>query len=354
MNNLNKLFLSVLSASVLAACTTDYNQVPRYSTVSSSSTVSQRIADHQKDGYVYGQHGMEVSAVTSAMSNTLYDTMYANLFHSAPEITDAEGNTVKNVVFPKVAIASFYDTDTYQDAGTLGRELSEFFVHELNKRGVGVFEYKLTGKIAVTKEGEYIMSRDYTKLGRKAMVSHILSGSITRNDDGVVLVARIVNIQDQTVLGSATGFIPYSQIPYCYRTDIKNCSIRSKLAYITNVQNTPGSGRWSNYGGVRVHTTGSANGATGKKEQEPLKTYKQKDAAGMAKGANGKTSEGNFDQYIDEVNTKNFFEKTFGRCTFANCDSPVIYRAASSNKPKTQLIVRDIEEQSQYERLKHK
>ena len=353
MENINKLLLGIVSASLLTACQTSGDIHARYSTVTARSTVSQRIADAQKDGYVYGQDGMEVSAVVSAMSNTLYDTMFANLFHSAPETQDAEGNTVRNIAFPKVAIASFFDTDTYEDVGVLGRDLSEFFVHELNKRGVNVFEYKLTGKISVTRQGEYIMSRDYTKLANKAMVTHILTGSVTRNERGVVLVARIVNIKDQTVLGTATGFIPYRLIPNCYRRDIRSCSIRDVSGRGTYRY----SGNNPNVVNGRLMTGGTAPASPASTDPQPLKTYAQKDRAARNNKIyreRGETSNGNYDDYIDEINTKSWGERWFGRCTGSNCDSPVIYRAASTQNPRTGNLIRDIEDQSQYERLKHK
>ena len=177
---------------------------------------------------VYEQRGMEISKTVSEMADTLYATMIADL--KAIDAANGKGS-VRNPSIPKVAVTSFVDTDTYENAGYLGRSMAEMFVHELDRRGIQVFDYKLTGSISITKDGEFVFSRNWKKLARQAMVKHILAGTLTRNDKGIVLNARVINMMNQTVVGSATGFIPYERLPMCYRTGEKNCSINGVNSY---------------------------------------------------------------------------------------------------------------------------
>ncbi|MCR5085243.1 MAG: hypothetical protein K6A65_07070 [Succinivibrionaceae bacterium] len=180
---------------------------------------------------VYGSQGMEISHVASDMATTMYQTMVQNLSRDTPTYNPETGLS-QEIRFPTVAVTSFVDTDTYENAGHLGRALGEYFVHELNRRGVPVFELKLRKGLNVTKDGEYLYSRDWKKLSGEASVSHVLHGTITRNERGVVLVGRIDDLKNHTVIASGNGFIPYSLLPYCYRTAEKNCSLDGVRSYV--------------------------------------------------------------------------------------------------------------------------
>ncbi len=185
------------------------------------------------DGRVYNQRGMEISKVARTMADELYRTLYINTAIAMGYADPATRQTVRKVTLPGVAITSFVDTDTYEEAGHLGRVMAEMFVHELNVRRINVYEYKLTGSLSVAPDGEYIYSRDYRKLLNEASVSHVLSGTISRNSEGVVLVGRIVDLENHMVKASATGFIPYSLLPYCYRTKEKQCSLGDIGEYLS-------------------------------------------------------------------------------------------------------------------------
>lgn len=118
---------------------------------------------------VYDQKGMEISKIVSNMSDILYQTMMNDLSKdesSKTTVTDSDGKTVTYSSLPKVAVTSFVDTDTYENAGYLGRAMAEMFVHELDRRGISVFEYKLTGAISITKDGEFV----FQEIGRKLPV----------------------------------------------------------------------------------------------------------------------------------------------------------------------------------------
>ncbi len=202
---------------------------------------------------VYSQPGMEVSKVASQMADTLAQTLGEDLRTQERQEADQKDNLrAKKPSYPRVAVTSFTDTDTYENAGSLGRQLGEFFIHELDRRGIPVVEFKTTGSISVSKDGEMVFSRDWKKLANQARIRHILAGTISRNERGVVLLGRIIDMRTSQVMGSATGFVPYKNLPYCYRTADKNCSFEGVISYSTYVP----------AGEVRNTTLKGANGTT--------------------------------------------------------------------------------------------
>ena len=305
---------------------------------------------------VYEQKGMEISKTVSEMADTLYATMIADL----KAIDSANGNgLVKKVTIPKVAVTSFVDTDTYENAGYLGRSMAEMFVHELDRRGIQVFEYKLTGSISITKDGEFVFSRNWKKVARQAMVRHILAGTITRNEKGIVVVGRIINMSNSTVVGSSTGFIPYERLPYCYRTGEKNCSMNGALSYQyylpeggKNVSNGAGvtdtvtSVRVSSYSYRSTLTPEQEKIAKKRKEEEFINNYYMSDkkdfnAKYYVEGAKVPgTSTGNYERYMYEKNKSSL--GTSGK-------SSVVYPAQSYMYKDR--ITRDVHDESHYSRV---
>lgn len=290
-------------------------------------------ADVDED--VYKVSGMEISNIVSEMADSIYATMYANLQPSS-------SGSDSSVSFPKVAVTSFVDTDTYENAGYLGRALGEFFIHELDRRKIPVMEFKVTGNLSVSKDGDFVFSRDWKKLASKARVRHVLAGTLNRNSKGVVLVARVVDMQTSVVVGSATGFIPYYLLPHCYRTSEKNCVFRGVISYVTTADNRSGS--------VKKTTRVSKNSS-----RSASKNGKDSRTVGNTSGlsttyypANSRvpgTSDGNYQQYLDDSE-----DSLITNCTFNSCDSSVVYPATTYRYHNE--LIRDVHDQSQYDRAK--
>ena len=315
---------------------------------------------------VYDQKGMEISKIVSNMSDILYQTMMNDLSKdesSKTTVTDSDGKTVTYSSLPKVAVTSFVDTDTYENAGYLGRAMAEMFVHELDRRGISVFEYKLTGAISITKDGEFVFSRDWKKVARQAMVRHIFAGTLTRNDSGLVVVGRVINMSTQTVVGSATGFIPYERLPYCYRTGKKDCSINGVTSYLYEPGTITGNGNVTDTVVKRTVTKTSVRASASttdtpvyamtdkerrkRQEQQFKDNYYRTDsdefnAKYYVKGAKvPATSSGNYEHYM--------YNKEHSFLGFGNRGkSTVIYPA--DTYMYQEKLVRDVHDQSQYSR----
>lgn len=300
---------------------------------------------------LYSKHGMEVSKVASEMADSLVKTLKQDL--SKEKSGGSE--------YPTIGVTSFVDTDTYENAGYLGRALGEFFIHELDRRGIPVSEFKLTGNISVSKDGEDVFSRDWKKLAGKARFRHILAGTITRNEQGVVLLSRIIDMQSAEVKGSATGFIPYKDLPYCYRTADKNCSFEGIVSYSTYIPSANNVKTVSTDGSVKdtvtsvrvtsVSASSSAyTAAAGKKTngnvKEDVRDRKAREKLEHDPDFNDKyyplgasvpaTSTGNYEQFIHDNGSM-------------SGHGSVIYPADTYRV--SGHLVRDVHDQSQYQRI---
>ncbi len=124
------------------------------------------------------------------MAMTLVDTMQARM-----------GN---------VAVASFVDLDsTLNNTNVLGNQISENFIYEMQQFGFAIVDYKSTGSLEVTPQGDFAFSRDYKNLSQHQMIDYVLSGTMIYAEKGVVINARVVSTDDKVVAASARGFIPY-------------------------------------------------------------------------------------------------------------------------------------------------
>ncbi|WP_233053126.1 FlgO family outer membrane protein [Motilimonas cestriensis] len=107
-----------------------------------------------------------------------------------------------------VAVTSLSNIDDLQNTNWLGQAISEAFIHELHIREVPVIDFKTTGKIRVTPEGDFVFSREWDQLRSKIPVYRIFTGTMSRNDEGVVVNVRTINMQTLLVESTGRAFIP--------------------------------------------------------------------------------------------------------------------------------------------------
>jgi len=141
----------------------------------------------------YTVEGGELNRLVSSMADRLFTTKLA-------------GNTTLS----PIAVTSFVNLNTLENTNWLGQQIAEDLVHELYRRGEVVLDYKLTGSIKVTPEGDFVFSRDWTELSKRVPASRILTGTMSRNEKGIVINARIVSLKTRMVEATAQGFVPTS------------------------------------------------------------------------------------------------------------------------------------------------
>jgi len=107
-----------------------------------------------------------------------------------------------------VAVASFVDLKDLETTNWLGNQLAESFVHELQRHGLVVIDYKTTGHIRVTKKGDYVFSRDWQELPERQIIDYVVSGTMVEQEDGILVNARMIGIQSKVIVATAQSFIP--------------------------------------------------------------------------------------------------------------------------------------------------
>jgi len=107
-----------------------------------------------------------------------------------------------------VAVASFVNLNDLESTNWLGNQIAENFVHELQRHGLVVIDYKATGHIRVTKEGDYVFSRDWQELPERQIIDYIVAGTMMEQKDGIIINARMIGIQSHVVVATAQSFIP--------------------------------------------------------------------------------------------------------------------------------------------------
>ena len=107
-----------------------------------------------------------------------------------------------------IAVASFVDLNDLESTNWLGNQLSESFVHELQRHGLILVDFKTTGHIRVTKEGDYVFSRDWKELPERQIIDYVVTGTMMKQESGIMVNARMIGMQSRVVVATAQSFIP--------------------------------------------------------------------------------------------------------------------------------------------------
>ncbi len=111
-----------------------------------------------------------------------------------------------------VAVTSFALLDAlegdHKEANVLGKQISESLMHEIHKFGIPVIDYKTLDFIEITANGDFILSRDTTKLRTDLPMRYVVAGTLTGYQGGYLINARVIGIESKAVVASAQSFIP--------------------------------------------------------------------------------------------------------------------------------------------------
>jgi TolB-like protein len=107
-----------------------------------------------------------------------------------------------------VAVTSFVSLSDLESTNWLGNQLAENFIFELQHHGLIVIDYKTTGAIRVTKQGDFVFSRDWQELPDKQVIDYIVTGTMHQQEEGILVNARMIGMQSHVVVASAQSFIP--------------------------------------------------------------------------------------------------------------------------------------------------
>ncbi|WP_440055593.1 FlgO family outer membrane protein [Pseudoalteromonas sp. T1lg65] len=109
-----------------------------------------------------------------------------------------------------VAVTSFVDFNrSLRGTNQLGNQLAETLMLKMQQLGFQALDFKSTGRIDVTERGDFLFSRDASRLLSKAKPSHVLSGTLIYRERGVEVNARMMEFATNLVIASSSVTIPY-------------------------------------------------------------------------------------------------------------------------------------------------
>ncbi|KDM93022.1 FlgO family outer membrane protein [Photobacterium galatheae] len=111
-----------------------------------------------------------------------------------------------------LAVTSFVDIQQMNETNWLGNAVSEGFMYHMQQMGFTVVDYKATGAIRVTPEGDFSLSRNWKELASEQPVDYVLTGTMLRQGGGVLINARVIGMRSRVVIASAQGFLPEDRI----------------------------------------------------------------------------------------------------------------------------------------------
>ncbi|WP_339721743.1 FlgO family outer membrane protein [uncultured Paraglaciecola sp.] len=129
--------------------------------------------------------------------------------YTAQMAADLQNDVQGMQVDAPIAVASFVYLDSpLQSSNTLGNQLAEYFINDLQTIGLPVSDQKLMGALEINDKGDFEFAQSNGKLYYDANIGYVLLGTMLRNRGGVVLNTRIVNYKTKVVIASASKFFP--------------------------------------------------------------------------------------------------------------------------------------------------
>ena len=108
-----------------------------------------------------------------------------------------------------IVVASFVNlSSSLQSTNSLGIQLAESFINDLQQIGLPVADHKLMGVLDVNSKGDFAFSRNMEQFFNDVNIGYVLTGTMVKNDRGMVVNARIINFTTNKVVASSSKFLP--------------------------------------------------------------------------------------------------------------------------------------------------
>ncbi|WP_165726483.1 FlgO family outer membrane protein [Pseudoalteromonas sp. SA25] len=180
------------SAEMNASSTTQVN----YDLASMLKTAEQQSTQDDVNGNQFTplKHHKTLANYVEQMALDLVDTL------------EFESDTDANI---NIAVTTLVDLDSsLTKSNQLGNQISETLIHQLQKFGYGVVDFKTTQTIDVNSRGDFAFSRDIENLSEEQMASHVLAGTLIYRHDAVVVNTRVINAHTKKIVASSRKLIP--------------------------------------------------------------------------------------------------------------------------------------------------
>ncbi|SFC25729.1 FlgO family outer membrane protein [Pseudoalteromonas denitrificans] len=124
-------------------------------------------------------------------------------------VMDMQYSLSRYYINEPIAVASFVELDTdLSITNQLGLELSESFIAELMKANFPLVEHRVTGEIMLTQDGDFVLSRNPHQVKSLQKIGYVMSGTLLKRHNGILVNARIVGLKNNQILASSSKLIP--------------------------------------------------------------------------------------------------------------------------------------------------
>jgi TolB-like protein len=90
----------------------------------------------------------------------------------------------------------------------LGHQLEQGLTTEVVRRGFIAQDYKATNTIIMSADSDRALSRNVEHLRALQSIDYYITGTITEQETGAIVNARIINVRNKDVVAAATKFFP--------------------------------------------------------------------------------------------------------------------------------------------------
>lgn len=124
----------------------------------------------------------------------------------------------------------------------LGHQLEQGMMTEAVRRGFVAQDYKAANAIIMNDQYDRALSRDLDHLSQLQNIDYYITGTITAQQNGAMVNARVIDVRNKDVVAAATSFFPadlfwqQEQVTLrnglLYRTEIKPSTNRGPAAML--------------------------------------------------------------------------------------------------------------------------
>ncbi len=103
-------------------------------------------------------------------------------------------------------------TSDYNDGTPFAQTLAQQLMTEMHRNDLPLMDFKTTEFIRVTEDGDFALTRDYLELDEILPISHVVVGTWAQHRRGVMVSARLVDINSKDVVSVAQSFVPQAVV----------------------------------------------------------------------------------------------------------------------------------------------
>jgi TolB-like protein len=108
-----------------------------------------------------------------------------------------------------IIVASFvFRDESLRSTNRLGNELAEYFINDLHNVGLQVSDLNVTGTLDLTDKGSFAFSRRQDDIFNYTDAAYILTGTMMKTSNGVMVNARVIELSNKNVVASSSKIIP--------------------------------------------------------------------------------------------------------------------------------------------------